>query len=197
MAFRPIYLWPDSMLRSKAEPVVAVTDETRALIADLWQTMTEAKGAGLSGPQIGVLQRVIVVDVSYADPKLKPLAMINPEFSHKSAETITFNEACLSLPNQAWDVPRSAKVTVKYLDEQGQEQSLEADGMLAVALQHEIDHLDGIVYVDHLSALKRGMARKKADKFKRGVALAHKRRDMEVGRLQQMGLVPHPSEKAR
>ena len=195
MAFRPIVLWPDSLLRTKAEPVAQVTDETRTLIADLWQTMREARGAGLAAPQIGVLQRVIVVDVVYADEKTAPIAMVNPVIALASETKEIYNEACLSLPNQSWDVERPSRILVNYLDEQGQEKTLEATGVQAVAIQHEIDHLDGKVYVDHLSTLKRDLARKKAQKFQRGLKLMQQRRNMEIGRLQQMGVLPADGEK--
>jgi peptide deformylase len=131
----------------------------------MFETMYEADGLGLAAPQVGVLQRVIVLDTTPRQPESKPLAMINPQIVALEGET-TYTEGCLSIPGEAEDVDRAAKVTVKFLDVDGVEQTLECDGLLAIAVQHETDHLDGTVFVDHLSTLKRELIRKRMKRVK-------------------------------
>ncbi|RKH58035.1 peptide deformylase [Corallococcus aberystwythensis] len=162
---REILIWPDPILKQKAKPVVKVDDKVRALIKDMFETMYAAEGVGLAAPQVGILQRIIVLDTRHQQPESRPLAMINPEFVALEGET-TYTEGCLSIPGEAEDVDRAAVATVRYLDEDGQEQTLRCDGLLAIAVQHETDHLDGTVFVDHVSTLKREFIRKRMKKLK-------------------------------
>ncbi|NOK22428.1 peptide deformylase [Corallococcus carmarthensis] len=162
---REILIWPDPILKQKAKPVAKVDDKVRALIKDMFETMYAAEGVGLAAPQVGILQRIIVLDTRPQQPDAKPLAMINPEFVALEGET-TYTEGCLSIPGEAEDVDRAAVATVRYLDEDGQEQTLRCDGLLAIAVQHETDHLEGTVFVDHVSTLKREFIRKRMKKLK-------------------------------
>ncbi|MCP3058171.1 peptide deformylase [Myxococcus sp. K38C18041901] len=162
---REILIWPDPILKQKAKPVTKVDDSVRALVKDMFETMYAADGVGLAAPQIGVLQRVIVLDTTPRQPESKPLAMINPEIVTLEGET-TYNEGCLSLPGESEDVDRAAVVTVKYLDVDGNEQTLRCDELLAIAVQHETDHLNGTVFVDHVSTLKREFIRKRMKRLK-------------------------------
>ncbi|WP_420563641.1 peptide deformylase [Thalassobaculum sp.] len=167
MAKRPIIWAPDPVLKTKCTPVPAVDDEIRTLMDDMLDTMYAAPGIGLAAPQIGVTKRVIVVDVSEKDEPNAPLCLANPEIVWKSDETAPHEEGCLSLPDLYADVERPVAVKVRYLDRDGAQQELEADGLLAICLQHEIDHIDGVLFVDHLSALKRNMFLKKMVKAKK------------------------------
>lgn len=162
---REILIWPDPILKQKAKPVAQVDDKVRALVKDMFETMYSAEGVGLAAPQVGVLQRIIVLDTSPRQEDAKPLAMINPEIIGMEGRT-TYTEGCLSIPGEAEDVDRAARVTVRYLDVDGQEQTLACDALLAIAVQHEVDHLDGIVYVDHVSTLKREIIRKRMKRLK-------------------------------
>jgi peptide deformylase len=162
---REILIWPDPVLKQKAKPVARVDDTTRTLVKDMFETMYAADGVGLAAPQVGVLQRVIVLDTTPRQPEAKPLAMINPEIIAMEGET-TYTEGCLSIPGESEDVDRAAFVTVKFLDVDGQEQTLRCDGLLAIAVQHETDHLDGTVFVDHVSTLKREFIRKRMKRLK-------------------------------
>ena len=160
-----ILIWSDPILKQKARPVAKVDDKVRALVKDMFETMYSAEGVGLAAPQVGVLQRVIVLDTSPRQDEAKPIAMINPEIIGMEGET-TYTEGCLSIPGEAEDVDRAAFVTVKYLDVDGNEQTLRCDGLLAIAVQHENDHLDGTVFVDHVSTLKRELIRKRMKRLK-------------------------------
>lgn len=166
---REILIWPHPTLKLKAQPVGKVDDSIRALIKDLYDSMYEADGVGLAAPQIGVMKNVIVLDTTPRQPESKPVAMVNPEILELEGK-LTYREGCLSIPGEAEDVERAALVTVKYLDEQGQEQTLKADGLLAVAIQHETDHLRGLMFVDHISALKREVIRKRMKKLQASMA---------------------------
>ncbi|HLT31601.1 MAG TPA: peptide deformylase [Myxococcaceae bacterium] len=157
---REILIWPHPILKQQAQPVQAVDAGVRTLIRDMFETMYDARGVGLAAPQVGVLQRVIVLDTRARQPESKPLAMINPEIVERTGDT-TYTEGCLSIPGEAEDVRRAETVVVQYLDEEGQPQRLHCEGLLAIAVQHEIDHLDGTVFVDHLSSLKRQFIRKR------------------------------------
>jgi len=157
---REILIWPHPILKQKALPVDAVDSGIQTLVRDMFETMYAAKGVGLAAPQVGVLQRVIVLDTRPRQPDSRPIAMVNPEIIATEGST-TYNEGCLSLPGEAEDVKRAARVSVRYLDEEGAPQTLECDELLAIAVQHEIDHLDGTVFVDHLSSLKRQFIRKR------------------------------------
>lgn len=162
---REILIWPDPTLKKKATPVEAVDDQTRALIKDLFETMYAADGVGLAAPQVGVLKNVIVLDTTPRQPDSRPVAMVNPEIVSMEGET-TYTEGCLSIPGEAEDVVRAAAITVRYLDEQGREQTLRCEGLLAIAVQHETDHLKGTVFVDHVSTLKRELIRKRMKRLK-------------------------------
>lgn len=160
---REILVWPHPTLKQKAQPVTQVDDSVRELIRDMFESMAAADGVGLAAPQIGVLKRVIVLDTSSKQPELKPVAMVNPEILSVEGSFV-YKEGCLSVPGEAEDVERPAKVTVRYLDEQGQSQTLTCEGLLATAVQHETDHLNGIMFVDHISSLKREIIRKRMKK---------------------------------
>ena len=162
---REILIWPDPVLKQKARPVAKVDDTVRVLVKDMFETMYAAKGVGLAATQVGVLQRVIVLDTTHSQPESKPLAMINPEIIGMEGEE-RYTEGCLSIPGESEDVDRAAIVTVKYLDEEGQEQTLRCDGLLAIAVQHETDHLNGTVFVDHVSTLKRELIRNRMKRLK-------------------------------
>ncbi len=157
---REILIWPDPVLKQKSKPVAKVDDSIRTLVKDMFETMYASEGVGLAAPQVGVLQRVIVLDTTPSQPESRPMVMINPELIGLEGKT-TYAEACLSIPGESEDVERAAIVTVKFLDVDGQEQTLRCDGLLAIAVQHETDHLNGIVYVDHVSTLKREFIRKR------------------------------------
>lgn len=164
MATRQILIAPHPALRTRAEPVEQVDDEIRQLTDDMLETMYDAPGVGLAAPQIGIGQRVVVIDCARDDEEPQPYRMINPELLWTSEETETSEEGCLSLPDIFGEVTRPQACQVRFLDEQGQTQELEAEGLLAVCIQHEIDHLNGVLFVDHLSALKRNMLMRKLAK---------------------------------
>ena len=167
MTVLKLHTYPDPILSEKCEKITEVTDETRCLLDDMLETMYEDKGVGLAAPQVGLKKRIIVIDDKVGEngePGPHPLYFVNPEIIEKSAETIIFNEGCLSLPGQYAEVERHAKIKVKYLDYNGEEKILEAEDFLAVIIQHETDHLDGILYIDHLSRLKRNIIIKKLQK---------------------------------
>ena len=160
----PILIYPEPVLRKVARPITpADADEVRRLVPSMFATMYKAPGIGLAANQVGSLLRVIVVDVA---PKEQPapIALINPEIIARSEETATQEEGCLSIPDQYAEVTRPARVKVRYHDVAGIKQEIEADGLLAACLQHEIDHLNGVLFVDYLSALKRNMLLRKLAK---------------------------------
>jgi peptide deformylase len=168
MAMLSIIVAPDPRLKKKARPVERVDAETRKLMDDMLETMYAAPGIGLAAPQVGVLKRVIVVDIATEDEEPQPLKMANPELVWVSEEDATYNEGCLSLPEHYADVVRPAAIRVRYLDENGELRERDADGLLATCIQHEMDHLDGILFVDHISSLKRNMILRKLLKTKKG-----------------------------
>ena len=167
MAQLPIITAPDPRLKIKARPVRAVDDKIRRLMDDMLDTMYGAIGIGLAAPQVGQSSRVIVLDVAREGEKPQPLQLANPEILWRSPELTTGNEGCLSLPEHYAEVTRPAKIRLRYLDYQNEIREIEASGLLAMCLQHEIDHLDGVLFVDHISALKRGMILRKLAKAKR------------------------------
>jgi len=153
----PIVVVPDPILKARARPVAATEmDQVRGLLPRMFATMYQAPGIGLAAPQVGVGLRFAIVDLM-PDDKPTPIVLINPEVIARSEELATREEGCLSLPGQYADVTRPARVVVRYTDADGAKRQMEADGLLAACIQHEIDHLDGILFVDHLSALKRNM----------------------------------------
>lgn len=170
MAVRRILIAPHPLLKLRARPVETVDDEVRALMDDMLETMYRAPGIGLAAPQVGVSRRIVVVDLAKEDQPRAPLRLVNPEITWRSEEEVVMEEGCLSLPEQFAEVTRPVAVRLRYLDETGAERSLEADGLLARCLQHEVDHLDGILFVDHLSALKRNMILRKLAKAQRARA---------------------------
>lgn len=172
MAVLPIITAPDPRLKVTCEPVAAVDASIAKLMDDMLETMYLAPGIGLAAPQVGVTKRVLVVDVSPKDGPRDPIRMANPEVVWRSDERAVYEEGCLSLPDQYAEVERPEKVRFRYLDENGVLQEREAEGLLATCIQHEIDHLDGIIFVDHLSALKRRMILRKLAKLKKHQALA-------------------------
>ncbi|HTH98604.1 MAG TPA: peptide deformylase [Stellaceae bacterium] len=164
MALLPILILPHPMLKAKAKPVEAVNDDIRQLMDNMLETMYAAPGIGLAANQIGQLKRIIVLDVARSDEKPTPLCLANPEIVWTSDETSTYNEGCLSLPEQYADVERPSEVRVRYLDRDNKRQEIHGKGLLATCLQHEIDHLNGILFTDHISALKRNMILRKLAK---------------------------------
>jgi peptide deformylase len=183
MALLPILTAPDPRLKKKSLPVESVDDGVRQLMDDMLETMYDAPGIGLAAPQVGVLKRVVVLDIEREDTKTGPLFMANPEIIDASDEDASYEEGCLSVPEHYSDVVRPAKVTVRYLDREGKTQEIAAEGLLATCLQHEIDHLDGILFIDHISALKRNMILRKLLKVRK-----EKERDEAEGK---------PSAKAK
>jgi peptide deformylase len=164
MAIRDILILPDKRLRLKSEPVQAVDAALRALVDDMFATMYEAPGIGLAAIQIGVAQRVVTMDLAKKEEKPEPLVFLNPEIVSSSDETSTYEEGCLSIPEYYEEVARPERIKVKYFDMDFKPQELDADGLLATCLQHEIDHLNGVLFIDHLSKLKRAMVMKKFKK---------------------------------
>jgi peptide deformylase len=164
MALRDILIIPDKRLRLTSEPVTAIDKPLRALVDDMFETMYSAPGIGLAAIQIGVPQRVVTMDLAKKDDPPEPLVFINPEVVSAAAEKSTYEEGCLSIPEYYEEVERPTAVKVKYLDRDGQPHEIEATGLLATCLQHEIDHLNGVLFIDHISKLKRDMVMKKFKK---------------------------------
>ncbi|MCP8940975.1 peptide deformylase [Alsobacter sp. SYSU M60028] len=160
MSVRPILILPDPKLRLVSTPVDAVKP-LADLIDDMFDTMYEAPGIGLAAIQVGEPHRLVTIDVARQDESPRPLALINPEILWRSGETSTYEEGCLSIPDYFEEVERPSRVRVRFLDRDGAECELEADGLLATCLQHEIDHLDGKLFIDHISRLKRDRVIKK------------------------------------
>lgn len=166
MAILPIVIAPDRHLKFRCNPVEDVTDSVRAKLDDMLSTMYDAPGIGLAAPQVSDDRRLIVIDAAREDDPPAPLKIINPEILWTSGETCVMSEGCLSIPDIYHDVKRPERVRVAYLDETGAALEVEADGLLSRCLQHEIDHLNGILFIDHISLLKRNMALKKMRKLK-------------------------------
>jgi len=165
MTIKPLVLLPDPVLRKKSEPVERVDDEVQTLADDLLETMYDAPGIGLAAIQVGIPRRLLVIDCSKEDEDLAPMVFINPQVVDSSEERSTYEEGCLSIPDYYAEVERPAEVTVAYLDRDGKPQQIRADGLLATCLQHEIDHLNGVLFIDHISKLKRDMVIKKFTKL--------------------------------
>jgi peptide deformylase len=170
MAILEILHYPDARLHTVAKPVAAVDERIRQLVKDMAQTMYDAPGIGLAATQVNVHERVIVIDLSEEQNQL--LVLINPEIVWQSEQAQTYEEGCLSVPGIFETVKRAAEIRVKALDENGQEQQIEADGLLAVCIQHEMDHLNGKVFVEKLSMLKQSRIKNKLQKQKREAATA-------------------------
>lgn len=167
MAQLDILLAPDPRLKRRAVAVPQVDRNVRRLMDDMMTAMHDANGIGLAAPQVGVLKRVIVIDVSRPEDTPQPYRMANPELLWQSEDTLTGEEGCLSLPEQFGEVTRPNAIRVRYLDENGESRELEADGLLAKCIQHEMDHLEGTLFVDHLSSLKRNIILRRMAKTKR------------------------------
>jgi peptide deformylase len=169
MAILPVLVAPDPRLKIKAKPVARVDARVRRLMDDMLETMYEAPGIGLAAPQVGRAERVIVIDVTHADEgeEKQPLRLANPEILWLSEERATYNEGCLSLPEHYADVERPAGIRLRYIDHENEIREMEAKGLLATVIQHEMDHLDGVLFVDHISALKRDIILRKLAKTKR------------------------------
>jgi peptide deformylase len=161
MALREIITLPDKRLRLKSEPVKRIDASIRKLVDDLFETMYDAPGIGLAAIQVGVAKRVVTMDLSKKDDEHKPQVFINPEVIWTSEEKSKYEEGCLSIPDFYEEVERPAQVKVKYLDLDGKEHEIEASGLLATCLQHEIDHTNGVLFIDHISKLKRDRITKK------------------------------------
>jgi peptide deformylase len=167
MAIRPILTAPDPRLKAVSHNVERVDAEIRMLIDDMFDSMYEANGIGLAAIQIGVPKRVIVMDLAQKDGDSEPRVFINPKILWASNETVVFEEGCLSVPDIWDDVERAERIKAEHLDREGKLVTFEAEGLLATCLQHEMDHLEGILFLDHLSKLKRSIALRKLTKAKR------------------------------
>jgi peptide deformylase len=175
MAVLEILEIPDPRLRAVAKPVAQVDDAVRTLIDDMFETMYDARGIGLAATQLGIEQRILVIDLQEEEdeegkPVRDPHAYVNPEILEVSEETAVYNEGCLSIPEQYAEVERPARCRVKWLDRDGKPQEQEFDGLMATCMQHEIDHLNGVLFIDHLSRLKRDMVVKKLAKLRKKAA---------------------------
>jgi peptide deformylase len=155
VALRKIIVIPDPVLRQTSVPVAAVSKDVRALADDMLETMYDAPGIGLAAIQIGVPQRIVTIDLAKKDEPKSPIVLINPEIIASSEETSVYEEGCLSIPEYYEEVERPAQVRVRYIDIRGATQEMDADGLMATCIQHEIDHLNGKLFIDYLSKLKR------------------------------------------
>lgn len=169
MPTRKIIIEPDPILRKKSESLEQVDNELRKLMDDMLKTMYAAPGIGLAAVQVGILKRLIVIDVSKDDNKKAPLFLVNPKIIYKSKNTSIHEEGCLSLPGHFAEIERPSECHIDYLDYNGEKKNLKADGLLSTCIQHEIDHLDGVLFVDYLSKLKKDMIIKKLKKYKKEV----------------------------
>jgi peptide deformylase len=173
MPIRPILIHPDPRLKAVSDPITDITDDLRRLADDMIATMYDAPGIGLAAPQVGVTQRLIVADaIKDPDTEPRPIAMFNPEVVAASDERSTYEEGCLSLPEQYAEIERPAEVTVRWIDPRGEERQEYFGGLWATVLQHEIDHLNGVLFIDYLKPLKRQMITRKMQKLKRERARA-------------------------
>ena len=171
MAVKTILTEPNKILRQLSKPVENVGKDEQELMKDMLDTMYEANGIGLAAIQIGVPKRIIVMDISKDEENKKPKYFVNPIIKNKNSKKETYEEGCLSVPNQFAEIDRPSKCDVEYLDYNGKKQILHAEGLLATCIQHEIDHLDRILFIDYLSKLKRSMIVKKLSKLKLNTAI--------------------------
>ena len=167
MTIREILTEPNKLLRQVSKPVDKVTKEEQILMDDMLETMYKANGIGLASIQIGVPKRIIVMDISKNDQENNPMYFVNPVIKNKNKEFSTYEEGCLSVPNQFAEVDRPATCEIEYLDYYGEKKLLKAQGLLATCIQHEMDHLEGILFIDYLSKLKKSMIIKKLSKSKK------------------------------
>ncbi len=171
MSILSIIIAPDARLKIKSEPVERVDDGLRKLMDDMIETMHDAPGVGISAIQVGVAKRVIVIDIARADEPSAPLRLVNPEIVWASDEQVMAEEGCLSLPDQFVELRRPGEVKLRHLDADGVEQEIETDGLLARCILHEMDHLEGILFVDHLSAVRRSIILRRLVKLRKARAL--------------------------
>ena len=169
MAIRQILTEPNKLLRKKSLPVDKVDEDLKKIMDDMLETMYAAPGIGLAAIQLGIPKRVIVIDIAQKDGPKKPMFFVNPEIIHKSDNNSVYEEGCLSVPGQFAEIVRPDKCHVKYLDYHGQPKEIKAEGMLATCIQHEMDHLEGILFIDYLSKLKKSMIIKKLSKQKKTI----------------------------
>ena len=169
MALRKILTEPNKVLREKSLKVESVDKDLQNLMDDMLETMYAAPGIGLAAIQVGIPKRIIVLDISYKEGKKNPMYFVNPEIIEKSNKNSTYEEGCLSVPGQFAEIDRPDKCHVKYLDYFGQYKEMKAEGMLATCIQHEMDHLEGILFIDYLSKLKKSMIVKKLSKQKKAL----------------------------
>lgn len=164
MTIKPLIILPDPVLRQVSAPIEQVDEAVRKLSDDMLETMYDAPGIGLAAIQVGIPKQLLVIDLSKEDEEKQPQIFINPKILKSSDERSTYEEGCLSIPDYYAEVERPSRITVKYLDISGKEQIIEAEGLLATCLQHEIDHLNGVLFIDYISRLKREMVIKKFTK---------------------------------
>lgn len=167
MTIKPLIILPDPLLRQVSKPVERVDDSLRRLADDMLETMYDAPGIGLAAIQIGLPMRLLVIDLAKEDDEPAPHVFVNPEILESSDERSVYEEGCLSIPEYYAEVERPASVRVKYVDRDGKEQEIKAEGLMATCLQHEIDHLNGVLFIDHISKLKRDMVMRKFRKLSR------------------------------
>ncbi len=172
MALLPIFTAPDPRLKQKASRVDTVDSDLVRVLDDMLETMYAAPGIGLAAPQVGISKRVLVIDIGKTEEDRQPLRIINPEIVWVSEDDNTYEEGCLSVPEHYAQVVRPKTVRVRYMDHQGEIREIDCDGLLATVIQHEMDHLDGILFIDHLSALKRNMILRKLTKMRKDTVLA-------------------------
>ena len=170
MSKRKIVIEPDPILRKKSDPIEKVDQNLRKLLDDMLETMYAAPGIGLAAIQIGIPKRVIVIDISKEDDKKNPLHLINPEITFSSKNTSVYEEGCLSLPGHFAEIERPSECHLNYIDYEGKKKKLKAKGLLATCIQHEIDHLNGVLFIDYLSKIKKDMIIKKLIKYKKEVS---------------------------
>ena len=169
MSIKEIVTEPNSILRRRSNPLEKVDNNLRKLMDDMLETMYKAPGIGLAAVQIGVLKRIIVIDISKDDQKKNPLFLINPKITFQSKNTSIYEEGCLSIPGYFAEIERPAECAINYIDYYGKQKSLQAKGILATCVQHEVDHLDGVLFIDYLSKLKKNMILKKLKKYKKEI----------------------------
>ena len=167
MPQKKIVIEPDPILRKESKPVEKVDDELRRLLDDMLETMYAAPGIGLAAVQVGILKRLIVIDISKDKEKKDPLFLINPKIISKSKQTSTYEEGCLSLPGHFAEIERPAECQINFIDYNGKKKEIKANGLLSTCIQHEVDHLNGVLFIDYLSKLKKDMIIKKLVKHKK------------------------------
>ena len=167
MPLKNIVIEPDPILRKISQPIETVNNETKKLLDDMLETMYAAPGIGLAAVQVGILKRIIVIDISKEKEKKNPLFLINPEIIFKSEKTSSYEEGCLSLPGHFAEIERPSECRVTYIDYNGKKRELKANGILSTCIQHEVDHLNGVLFIDYLSKLKKDMIIKKLIKYKK------------------------------